>query len=82
MVDKHISFNFDFKSKVIDQIDENNYLTYITTTWETIEDFRAEKRFRERNKDIQIIDIKGDIKMSLLEELRGYNFKRIDNKNE
>ena len=82
MVDKHISFNFDFKSKVIEQKEENNYITYITTSWETIEDFRAEKRFRERNKDIQIIDIKGDIKMSLLEELRGYNFKRIDKKNE
>ena len=82
MVDKDISFNYDFKCKVVRQAVENNYITYTTTTWDTIEEFRKEKRYRERNKDIQIISLEGDLKMSLLEELRGYNFKKIDKKNE
>lgn len=82
MVDKDINFNYDFKCKVIRQEVENNYITYTTTTWEDIEDFRKEKRYRERNKDIQIINLKGDLKMSLLEELRTYNFKKINKKNE
>lgn len=82
MVDKDISFNFDFKCKVVRQAVENNYITYTTTTWDTIEEFRKEKRYRERNKDIQIINLEGDLKMGILEELRGYNFKKIDKKNE
>lgn len=82
MVDKDISFNYDFKCKVVRQEVENNYITYTTTTWDTIEEFRKEKRYREKNKDIQIINLEGDLKMSLLEELRGYNFKKIDKKNE
>lgn len=82
MVDKQISFNFDFKSKVVKQREENNYITYITTSWEDVEEFRKEKRYREKNKDIQIIDSIGDLKMSLLEELRTYKFRNIDKKNE
>jgi len=49
---------------------------------EEFEEFFEEKMYRETNKDIQIINVKGDMKMRLLEELRGYNFKRIDKKNE
>ena len=82
MVDKDINFNYDFKCKVVRQAVENNYITYTTTTWDTLEEFRKEKRYREKNKDIQIINLEGDLKMSLLEELRGYNFKKIDKKNE
>lgn len=82
MVDKDISFNYDFKCKVVRQAVENNYITYTTTTWDTVEEFRKEKRYRERNKDIQIINLEGDLKMGILEELRGYNFKKIDKKNE
>lgn len=82
MVDKHLSFNYDFKRKVIKQTEENGYISYITTTYNDIEEFMLEKKYRERNKDIQIINLEGDLKMSLLEELRGYNFKKIDKKNE
>jgi hypothetical protein len=82
MVDKNLSFNFDFKRKVIRQTEENNYISYETTAYNTIEEFFEEKMYRETNKDIQIINVKGDMKMRLLEELRGYNFKRIDKKNE
>ncbi|WP_336015545.1 hypothetical protein [Fusobacterium polymorphum] len=82
MVDKSLSFNYDFKSKVVEQIEENDYITYKTKTWETIEEFRKEKRYRERNKDIQIINYRGDINMELLEQLREYNFRGIDKKNE
>ena len=82
MVDKSLSFNYDFKRKVIKQTEENGYISYITTTYNDIEEFMLEKKYRERNKDIQIINLEGDLKMSLLEELRGYNFKKIDKKNE
>ena len=41
-----------------------------------------EKRYREKNKDIQIISLEGDIRMELLEELRAYKFRNIDKKNE
>ena len=82
MVDKSLSFNYDFKRKVLKQTEENGYISYITTTYNDIEEFMLEKKYRERNKDIQIINLEGDLKMSLLEELRGYNFKKIDKKNE
>lgn len=82
MVDKNLSFNYDFKRKVIAQKEENGYISYITTAYNDIEEFMQEKKYREKNKDIQIINLEGDLKMSLLEELRGYNFKKIDKKNE
>lgn len=82
MVDKSLSFNYDFKRKVIKQTEENGYISYVTTAYNTLEDFMQEKRYREKNKDIQIINIQGDIKMSLLEELRAYKFRSIDKKNE
>lgn len=82
MVDKSLSFNYDFKRKVIKQTEENGYISYVTATYDTLQDFMQEKRYRERNKDIQIINIQGDIKMELLEELRAYKFRSIDKKNE
>ena len=82
MVDKSLSFNYDFKRKVIKQTEENGYISYVTATYDTLQDFMQEKKYRERNRDIQIISLEGDLKMSLLEELRGYNFKKIDKKNE
>lgn len=82
MTDKSLSFNYDFKRKVIAQKEENGYISYITTTYNDIEEFMQEKKYRERNKDIQIINIQGDMKMELLEELRGYKFRSIDKKNE
>lgn len=82
MVDKLLSFNFDYKCKVVDAEEENGYILLKTTAWNTIDEFREEKRFRERNKDIQIINISGENKMELLERLRKYNFKKIDKKNE
>lgn len=82
MIDKHLSFNYDFKRKVIKQKEENGYISYLTETYNTLEDFMQEKRYRERNKDIQIISLEGDIRMELLEELRAYKFRNIDKKNE
>lgn len=82
MVDKSLSFNYDFKRKVIKQTEENGYISYITTTYNDIEEFMLEKKYRERNKDIQIINLEGDIRMELLEELRAYKFRNIDKKNE
>lgn len=82
MVDKSLSFNYDFKRKVIKQTEENGYISYVTATYDTLQDFMQEKRYRERNKDIQIISLEGDIRMELLEELRGYKFRNIDKKNE
>lgn len=82
MVDKHLSFNYDFKRKVIKQTEENGYISYVTATYDTLQDFMQEKKYRERNRDIQIISLEGDIKMELLEELRGYKFRNIDKKNE
>lgn len=82
MVNKDLSFNFDFKRKVIAQKEENGYISYITTAYNDIEEFMQEKKYRERNKDIQIISLEGDIKMELLEELRAYKFRNIDKKNE
>lgn len=82
MVDKSLSFNYDFKRKVIKQTEENGYISYVTTAYNTLEDFMQEKKYRERNKDIQIISLEGDIKMELLEELRAYKFRNIDKKNE
>lgn len=82
MVNKNLSFNYDFKCKVIEQKEENNYILYKTTAWESIEEFRKEKRFRESNNDIQIINISGDKKMELLRELKEYNFRGIDKQNE
>ena len=82
MVDKSLSFNYDFKRKVIKQTEENGYISYVTATYNTLEEFMQEKKYRERNKDIQIINIQGDIKMELLEELRAYKFRSIDKKNE
>ena len=82
MVDKSLSFNYDFKRKVIKQTEENGYISYLTETYNTLEDFMQEKRYREKNKDIQIISLEGDIKMELLEELRGYKFRNIDKKDE
>ena len=82
MVDKHLSFNYDFKRKVIKQTEENGYISYVTVTYDTLQDFMQEKKYRERNKDIQIISLEGDIKMELLEELRAYKFRNIDKKNE
>lgn len=82
MTDKSLSFNYDFKRKVIAQKEENGYISYITTTYNDIEEFMQEKKYRERNKDIQIISLEGDIRMELLEELRNYKFRNIDKKNE
>lgn len=82
MVDKLLSFNFDYKCKVKNISEENGYILLETTSWESIEEFRQEKRFREKNKDIQIINISGENKMELLEELRQYNYKNINKKNE
>lgn len=82
MTDKNLSFNYDFKRKVIAQKEENGYISYITTAYNDIEDFMQEKKYRERNKDIQIINLEGDIRMELLEELRAYKFRNIDKKNE
>lgn len=82
MVDKSLSFNYDFKRKVIKQTEENGYISYVTETYNTLEDFMQEKRYRERNKDIQIINIQGDMRMELLEELRAYKFRSIDKKDE
>lgn len=82
MTDKNLSFNYDFKRKVIAQKEENGYISYITTAYNDIEEFMQEKKYRERNRDIQIISLEGDIKMELLEELRGYKFRNIDKKNE
>lgn len=82
MVDKSLSFNYDFKRKVIKQTEENGYISYLTETYNTLEDFMQEKRYREKNKDIQIISLEGDIKMELLEELRAYKFRNIDKKDE
>ena len=82
MVDKSLSFNYDFKRKVVKQTEENGYISYITTAYNDIEEFMQEKRYRERNKDIQIISLEGDIRMELLEELRAYKFRNIDKKNE
>lgn len=82
MVDKLLSFNFDYKCKVTNIKEENGYILLETSAWQNIEEFRKEKRYRERNKDIQIININGENKMELLEELREYNFKKIDKKNE
>lgn len=82
MVDKLLSFNFDYKCKVKNISEENGYILLETTAWEDIEEFRKEKRYREKNKDIQIINVSGENKMELLEELRQYNFKKIDKKNE
>lgn len=82
MVDKSLSFNYDFKRKVIKQKEENGYISYVTVAYNTLEEFMQEKRYRERNKDIQIINIQGDMKMELLEELRAYKFRSIDKKNE
>ena len=82
MVDKSLSFNYDFKRKVIKQTEENGYISYVTTAYNTLEEFMQEKKYRERNKDIQIISLEGDIKMELLEELRAYKFRNIDKKNE
>lgn len=82
MVDKLLSFNFDYKCKVKNISEENGYILLETTAWNDIEEFRAEKRYREKNKDIQIINISGENKMQLLEELRQYNFKKVDKKNE
>ena len=82
MTDKSLSFNYDFKRKVIAQKEENGYISYITTAYNDIEEFMQEKKYRERNKDIQIISLEGDIRMELLEELRAYKFRSIDKKNE
>ena len=82
MVDKLLSFNYDYKCKVTSISEENDYILLETTAWNTIDEFREEKRYRERNKDIQIININGNNKMELLERLRQYKFKRIDKKNE
>ena len=82
MADKNLSFNYDFKRKVVKQTEENGYISYITTAYNDIEEFMLEKKYRERNKDIQIISLEGDIRMELLEELRGYKFRNIDKKNE
>ena len=82
MTDKSLSFNYDFKRKVIAQKEENGYISYITTTYNDIEEFMQEKKYRERNKDIQIISLEGDIRMELLEELRNYKFRNIDKKDE
>lgn len=82
MVDKSLSFNYDFKRKVIKQTEENGYISYVTTAYNTLEEFMQEKRYRERNKDIQIISLEGDIRMELLEELRAYKFRNIDKKDE
>lgn len=82
MVDKSLSFNYDFKRKIIKQTEENGYISYVTVTYNTLEEFMQEKKYRERNRDIQIINIQGDMKMELLEELRGYKFRSIDKKNE
>lgn len=82
MTDKSLSFNYDFKRKVIAQKEESGYISYITTTYNDIEEFMQEKKYRERNKDIQIISLEGDIRMELLEELRNYKFRNIDKKNE
>lgn len=82
MTDKNLSFNYDFKRKVIKQTEENGYISYVTTAYNTLEEFMQEKKYRERNKDIQIISLEGDIKMELLEELRAYKFRNIDKKNE
>lgn len=82
MTDKNLSFNYDFKRKVIKQTEENGYISYVTTAYNTLEEFMQEKKYRERNKDIQIISLEGDIKMELLEELRAYKFRNIDKKDE
>ena len=82
MVDKSLSFNYDFKRKVIAQKEENGYISYVTATYNTLEEFMQEKRYRERNKDIQIISLEGDKRMELLEELRAYKFRNINKKDE
>lgn len=82
MTDKSLSFNYDFKRKVIKQTEENGYISYVTATYDTLQDFMQEKKYRERNKDIQIISLEGDIRMELLEELRAYKFRNIDKKDE
>lgn len=82
MVDKHLSFNYDFKCKVVKQKNINGYIYYVTNAWEDIEEFRKEKRFRESNNNIQIINVEGDIKMELLQELKDYKFRNIDKNNE
>ena len=82
MTDKNLSFNYDFKRKVVKQTEENGYISYVTTAYDTLQEFMQEKKYRERNKDIQIISLEGDIKMELLEELRGYKFRSINKKNE
>ena len=82
MVNKDLSFNFDFKRKVIAQKEENGYISYITTAYNDIEEFMQEKKYREKNKDIQIINLEGDKRMELLDELRAYKFRNTDKKNE
>ena len=82
MIDKEISFNFDYKRKPTEIKMENDYICIKTKAWENIEEFFIEKDYRERNKDIQIKDLQGDKKMEILEDLRKYKFRNIDKKNE
>ena len=82
MIDKEISFNYDYKRKPTEIKMENDYICIKTKAWENIEEFFAEKDYRERNKDIQIKDLQGDKKMEILEDLRKYKFRNIDKKNE
>lgn len=82
MIDKEISFNFDYKRKPKNITMENDYISITTEAWDNIEDFFKEKDYREKNKDIQITNLKGDMKMDLLEKLRTYKFRNVDKKNE
>ena len=82
MVDKLLSFNYDYKCKVTNIKEENGYILLETTAWANLDEFREEKHYRELNKDVQIINVYTDRKMELLNTLRQYNFKKIDKKNE
>lgn len=82
MVEKEISFNYDYKRKPKNVSMENGYICIKTEAWETIDAFFEEKYYRERNKDVQITNLKGDNNMDVLEKLRSYQFRNVSKKNE